>query len=112
MIRGRGANKDGKEANNHPDDEEELHVCIEGSDEAVEKATREVEGIIYDPESASKLKTAQLANLQNHGQLGMGDPSIMTASGSATGSIFQTELKVPNNMVGLIIGKGGEVKQH
>jgi len=107
-IRGKGASKAGS-SNTHPDDQDELHVCIEGSEEAIAKAAKEVEGILFDPESANRLKTAQLANLKGAPD----DAAIYGGGGVAQGFVSssvqgQVELRVPNNMVGLIIGKGGE----
>ncbi|RYG94477.1 hypothetical protein EON65_57440, partial [archaeon] len=55
VIRGRGANKDGSSGQN-TDDDDDLHVFLEGSDEAVSKAAYEIEKIINDPEAAMRLK--------------------------------------------------------
>lgn len=100
IIRGRGASKDGGPSNTgHPDDNDDLHVSIEGTAESVQRAWKEIEQILYNPEQALKLKAAQLSTLQNSDVYGPGD------SGSGG---YSLELKVPNNMVGLVIGKGGE----
>ena len=52
---------------------------------------------VSGPESANRLQTAQLAKWHSHGQLGLENPNVISASGSTTGS----EWKLPNNMVGL-----------
>eukprot|EP01031_Cornospumella_fuschlensis_P031704 gene31704-38316_t len=108
VIRGRGAHKDGSSGQN-PDDDDDLHVFLEGSDEAVSKAAYEIEKIINDPQAAMRLKSEQLRQLGGGGGGGAGgasnDPMSIYGAGS---SEYQIELRVPNNMVGLIIGRGGE----
>jgi KH domain len=47
-IRGKGSNKDPNST--EPDSDEPLHVVVEGSDEAVALATREIEGILHSPD--------------------------------------------------------------
>lgn len=99
LIRGRGSAKDGGASNTgHPDDDDALHVFMEGSEEAVNKATVEVEKILFDPDQAMRLKNEQLRQLANR------DSDSIYGSGDS----YQVELRVPNTMVGLIIGKGGE----
>jgi hypothetical protein len=39
---GRGSEREGEPPSTHPDDDDDLHVSIEGTDEAIEKATKEV----------------------------------------------------------------------
>jgi far upstream element-binding protein len=117
IIRGRGSQKEGAPPSGHPDDEDELHVSIEGSDEAIEKALKEVQQILFNPEQAMRLKHEQLKNLAElNGTPGMGGgggadsiygPGFTTKSDNPEDS-YQVELRVPNGMVGLIIGKGGE----
>lgn len=126
IIRGRGAQKDGAPLSGHPDDEDELHVCIEGTDEAIEKALKEIQPLFCNPEEAMKLKQEQLKNLaQINGaplsSSGFGSSnaeiyggnakvvgSVMLGGGGGGGDDYQIELRVPNPMVGLVIGKGGE----
>lgn len=102
LIRGKGASKDGG-SGVHPDDEDELHVAIEGNEDAVDRASREVEKILYNPEQAMKLKSEQLRTLA---EMNQGSEGIYGPGGSSDS--YQIELRVPNNMVGLIIGRGGE----
>jgi far upstream element-binding protein len=98
IIRGKGASRDGgPSTTGHTDDEDELHVCLEGSDEAVTKASKEVEELLFNPEMAQRLKSQQL-----------GFPLPMAPDAYGPGGSESVEMKVPNNMVGLIIGKGGE----
>ena len=98
----------------HPDDDDELHVSIEGSDESVDRALKEVEQILFDPEEALRLKNAQLKDLAGMNG-GMGVSSLVTrdyySASSFSGPTEDdngVELRVPNNLVGLIIGKGGD----
>jgi len=105
LIRGRGAQKDGMLAT-HPDDDDELHVSIEGTDEAIERATQEVQQILFNPEQAMQLKNSQLQSLAEMN--GTTIPPPVTTISDSSESDYQIELRIPNNMVGLVIGKGGE----
>ena len=109
VIRGKGASKDGgSSSTNHPDDSDDLHVSLEGTEDAVRRAAAEVEKLLHDPEHANKLKQQQLGFNAPLGSGGGGD-GIYGPGGAGGGSEpYQIELRVPNNMVGLIIGKGGE----
>lgn len=104
LIRGKGAQREGAAPTGHPDDDDEIHVAIEGSDEAIERAVREVEQILFNPEQAMKLKQEQLRTLSGAPNSG----SIYGPSSGSGGDEYQEELKVPNTMVGLIIGRGGD----
>ena len=126
IIRGKGAQKDGAPSSGHPDDEDELHVSIEGTDEAIEKALKEIEPLLFNPEEAMKLKQEQLKNLAQingaplsssgfgssnaeiYGGTNKMTGSVMLGGGISSGDEYQIELRVPNPMVGLVIGKGGE----
>ena len=108
LIRGKGSQKGGG-SSGHPDDDEELHVTIEGTPEAVEKALKEVEAILFNPEEATRLKQEQLLNLakMSNSSRGYGDmSSILATSSSGT---YEMELRVPNACIGYVIGKGGEM---
>ena len=64
IIRGKGASKDGGPSQTgHPDDNDEMHLSIEGSEQSVEKAWKELEQILFNPEQANRLKLEQLKNL-------------------------------------------------
>jgi polyribonucleotide nucleotidyltransferase len=103
ILRGKGAHPEGSGAPSHPDDDDELHVSIEGSEEAVAKATQEIQHILFNPQEALKLKETQLQNLADiNGQVSI------YGGGGGSGDEYQIELRIPNNMVGLVIGKGGE----
>ena len=62
LIRGQGSQKDDRpNPNPHPDDNDRLHVAIVGdTDEAVEKAAKMVEEILFNPEKAHEIKQNQL----------------------------------------------------
>lgn len=121
FIRGKGSQKEGSTPSGHPDDNEELHVSIEGSEESIEKAEVFVNKILLNPQHAEQLKIEQLQNLAN---LNNSNPYTggNSASTSYYGGISNNEmglvqesdgsctftLKVPNDTVGLIIGKGGQ----
>jgi len=60
IIRGRGAQKDGSQSNTgHPDDNDDLHVALEGPEDAVNRASSEINQILYNPEQANRLKSEQ-----------------------------------------------------
>ena len=98
LVKGRGSQRDGM---TDPSDDEDLHVALEGAEECVERALREIEDILYNPEKAMKLKAEQLA--------GMNSSSSLVSSANIYGpGNDDVSLLVPNSMVGLIIGRGGE----
>eukprot|EP01041_Mallomonas_annulata_P000751 gene751-1435_t len=110
LVRGRGSQKEGM-SSGHPDDDDELHVAIEGSNDAVSRALKEIEDILFNPEQALRLKQDQLKNLAEMN----GNSSALTTTSQRDhyGNAMalddnSVELRVPNNLVGLIIGKGGE----
>lgn len=124
-IRGKGTSRDGAPTGN-PEDEEEMHVIIEGTDEQVEAATKEVENILFNPAEAMRLKQQQLRNLAEmkggpmrpHGDDGGGrgsrpglgfDGHYGPRGGEGGGDDAEAdEMKIPNTVVGLVIGRGGE----
>ena len=114
VFRGRGSSKDGVPTG-HPDEEEELHVSVEGPSDAVEKAVLELEDIFQNPEKADQLKQQQLRNLSDlNGSQGQQSNSIYgpgnggSASGISgpigeirmEGGEHIVDLEVPNNLVG------------
>lgn len=131
LIRGRGAQKEGTAPSGNPDDDDELHVSIEGTEEAVAKAQVEVEKILFNPEQAMKLKSEQLTNLaelngreqstttpSNFGVFGTtmgskmaGVMGAVIGSGPTLVPSVTIEITVPHAAVGIIIGKGGENSQ-
>ncbi len=54
IIRGKGAPRDASAP--HPDDEDDIHVSVEGTEDSVEKAVKELEQILFNPEQAMKIK--------------------------------------------------------
>lgn len=111
LVRGRGSSKDG---NPQDGDDDELHVYIEGSEEAVDKAIIEVNKLLFDPEAALRLKQQQLQNLSQMnytgimGGEGASNSLIVLNPGEQRDDGYNLELSVPHTMVGLVIGKGGE----
>jgi far upstream element-binding protein len=105
LVKGRGSQKDG--VPNDADDDE-LHVFLEGSEQSVDKAVREVEDILYNPQRALQLKQEQLGHLAEMN----GGPSSSSVNKSSSiygpGVSEEEIMPVPNNVVGLIIGRGGE----
>jgi len=122
----RGTGSDGGKTEETPDGgpQEEMHVLIEGTDEQVAAAKKEVEKILFDPAEAMRLKAAQLRNLaeikggyqpgvglaggagpdgDGHYGPGRSKPGLGFGAEPETG-----EMKIPSSMVGLVIGRGGE----
>ncbi|KAJ8598666.1 hypothetical protein CTAYLR_003077 [Chrysophaeum taylorii] len=114
IIRGKGSHREGDKIS-YDDENEPLHVLIDGPEDSVVRAAAEVEALLFDPASRQQLKQQQL------NALGADDPNAgaLVVAGGALASwhvqpnpprLGETtfECKVPNSMVGLIIGRGGE----
>ena len=111
LVRGRGSQREGQPP--QPDDHEDLHVLIVSDSEAqLARATVEIERILFaDEETRTKIKQAQL---QQVSQINQGvpitnddtDPSMTTPYGPPSAEAFV--IRVPNDCVGLVIGKKGE----
>ncbi len=103
---------------------EPLHVVIEGSEDAVAAASAEVNKLLGDPNEALKLKSEQLEKLAefkkgdlvggggvdeggHYGPGGVGD----VGSNPGLGLVHEVTFEVPNQVVGSIIGRGGETIQ-
>lgn len=111
LFRGRGSSKDNLPTG-HPDDDDELHVTVEGPSDSVEKAVTELEEIFRNPAKADELKQQQLRNLANINDSQSSSiygPSGGSTSSGATGPIgeirheggeYIVDLEVPNNLVG------------
>ena len=122
IIRGQGSNREGTARSfrnePHEDDELPLHVSIEGPYDAVAKAEKEVSSLLHDPQSRHRLKQKQLSVLQaGDGQLALTNggadfstdaPSWQVVAAAPRAGETTYEARVPNGMVGLVIGKGGE----
>jgi len=124
-ICGRGSSKDGSVGNN-PEDQEELHVSIEGSPDGIAIAREQVNHIFSNPDEAMRIKENQLRDLAQRKTIGGAAPGgnekgyggasastygagyhHSTSSSDADGGITEV-LVVPNGLVGRLIGKGGE----
>jgi far upstream element-binding protein len=111
LVRGRGSQREGQPP--QPDDHEDLHVLIVSENESqLARATVEIERILFaDEETRTKIKQAQL---QQVSQINQGiaittddnDPSMTTPYGPPSSEAFV--IRVPNDCVGLVIGKKGE----
>jgi len=97
VIRGRGTTSGGNDA------EEDPYVLLSGTAEAVEKASEQLHKLFNDPQEALRLKDAQLRNLADEKSTNDGGT---TNNNSGGGIGFQ--MRVPNHLVGYVIGKGGE----
>ena len=86
-IRGRGSAQDGSKDN----DPEPLHIVLEGNSEQIKGAKELVEALFANPD---QLKSSQLKSIGGIRLPNEGDPS--------------EEMFVPNNVVGFVIGRGGE----
>ncbi|KAF1325595.1 Far upstream element binding protein 3, partial [Globisporangium splendens] len=118
LIRGKGSSKD---PTGDPDENEELHVLITAdTDEAIAKAQSAVEDILFNPQQAMKLKQEQLRKVaelngtlnENYGNRDGGESGggHYGPSGGVDGGEKDatTEMQVPRELVGYIIGRGGE----
>lgn len=110
LVRGRGSQKDSQYSGptGNPDDDDEQHVSIEGTEEAVAKAQVEVEELLFNPEKAQQIKNEQLRALSDEKsalQKYSGGGGSVTTNSDGESSI---ELQIPNHLVGFLIGKSGE----
>lgn len=118
VLRGRGSQR-GESGPPEDGDDDDLHVLLEGTDEAIERASNELQILFNNPEEAMRLKGEQLRNLAEIKGIN-GDNSYGSVSASGGGGMYggqsndasATEggfqMRVPNNLVGSLIGKGGE----
>lgn len=135
LIRGRGSTKDGSVGYGE-DDNDDLHVCVEGEIDKVEAAAAELERIMSSPEAAQALKADQLNSLAllnnggsgggggqyggggggggdggHYGPSGGGGKTTGLGFGGYDGEETSDSVEIPNAQVGLVIGKGGETIQ-
>ncbi|KAF4045553.1 KH domain [Phytophthora infestans] len=112
LIRGKGSSKD---PTGDPDENEELHVLITAdTDEAVAKAQSAVEEILFNPQQAMKLKQEQLRKVaelngtlnENYSESHSIGQNNYGPGNDAHSSSY--DMKVPRELVGYIIGRGGE----
>ena len=105
MVRGKGSQNPTGDA----EDEEDLHVIVMGDGEAqVAKACAEIERLIFAEEDmSSKFKQDQMIESQGAGEAeGDFNLSLTTPYGPPSNDAFI--LEVPNECVGLVIGKEGD----
>ena len=106
-IRGQGsapARHGGGDAASAADDEP-MHVLLEGSQEAIERATKELHALFDNPQEAHRLKGDQLRALSEIKSAAGGYPSQANSGSDSSNS---TTMRVPHMFVGFVIGKGGE----
>ena len=109
LLRGKGA----KGGNGGPEDDEDLHVIIEGNDDSIEKAKIEIEKLLFNPQEALKLKSDQLSKLAEE-RSGISSYQPAPFSAIVSGSSLQInedltiEMRIPNQIVGYVIGKQGD----
>ncbi len=117
-IRGRGSSSSGGEQEDEP-----LHVLLEGSLECVEKAEQLVNELLHDSEKANAEKDRQLAQVNNARSSSTANPGgvstyqpkpvaqllgIQQQQAQQQQDAIEEKIGVPNGVVGYIIGKGGE----
>ena len=117
VIRGKGSHKDGT-VPLHLEDEDEMHVAIDGAEEAVVRAAKEVEALLFDPQYRNEMKQAQLNSLDDPNGVASGSALMRLGTESMPGWMVTPsaprqgettyECRIPNGMVGLVIGRGGE----
>ncbi|CAM9255361.1 unnamed protein product, partial [Chrysoparadoxa australica] len=110
-IRGRGSQKNPTPGD--PNNDEPLHVLVEGSEEACSEASKLIQGILQNPAEAQRIKVStQYTVCCCSGAGGHYGPPAggYMGAGAAGGGGPEEEmpLSIPNSMVGVLIGKGGE----
>jgi far upstream element-binding protein len=104
-IRGRGSQKEFTQAG-HPDDDDDLHVCVEGPEPNVNAAMAEIEELLFNPQQTLRVKEEQLKNLHAmNNSLQLYNPADIQKLEDGEALV---ELEIPNHLVGYLIGKGGE----
>jgi len=88
-------------------------VAIDGPEEAVLRAAKEIEALLFDPAYRNEMKAAQLGHMDGEStalvRAGLGaDIAWMVTPSAPRAGETTFECRVPNSMVGLVIGKGGE----
>ena len=124
LVRGKGTQKEGMPP--QPDDNEEKHVLIIGdTEDNINRATHLVEKILFaDEATRTKIKEEQIkASQEIRTELLIKDNSLSLSPGNNTGKPLIEEylmtpygppdksaryLQVPDDCVGLIIGKNGD----
>ena len=119
LVRGKGTQKEGMPP--QPDDNEEKHVLIIGdTEENISRAVHLVEKILFaDEETRTKIKEEQIkASQEIRTELLLKDTSLPLSSGPPLEEHLMTPygppdksarfLQVPDDCVGLIIGKNGD----
>ena len=106
IFRGRGSTKDNIPTG-HPDDDDDLHVSVEGPSDSVEKAVAELEAIFHNPQKATELKQQQLKSLADmNGATYQSNSVYGPGLGGPVGEIrieggeSVLDLEVPNHLVG------------
>jgi far upstream element-binding protein len=106
FIRGRGSQKDSYQGSSHPDDDDDLHVVVEGPESSVNQAMTEIEELLFNPQQALRVKEEQLRNLHAmNSSLTLYNSTDIQKLGDGEALV---ELEIPNHLVGYLIGKGGE----
>jgi transcription antitermination factor NusA-like protein len=112
LVRGKGSQKEGQPP--QPDDDEDLHVLLVGDNEMqIASATAKIERIIFsDEDTRIKIRQEQLkivAQIKNDsGPLPKEGDDLSMTTPYGPPSIDAYVIQVPNDCVGLVIGKGGE----
>ena len=122
-VRGKGCNADPNRG--EVPSQEPLHVLVDGSPEGIAAVEKELDTLFSNPDNFNSLKAQQRASLtsgplSNTGPnpYGPGLGSLMGSNGISnpySGSIgdlagASTQLAfVPNNAIGLVIGRGGDM---
>ncbi|KAG5178352.1 hypothetical protein JKP88DRAFT_270499 [Tribonema minus] len=115
----------GKGAGDGAASEEPLHVVVEGTDIEIATATKEIEGLLKQPEAAvatpavlaepSPLTAATLGQPDSTMAAGqfqvastMPAVGMMPTGDAGTVAFDEMHFEIPNEMVGVVIGRGGE----
>eukprot|EP00828_Plagiopyla_frontata_P014605 TRINITY_DN1910_c0_g1_i2.p1 TRINITY_DN1910_c0_g1~~TRINITY_DN1910_c0_g1_i2.p1 ORF type:complete len:496 (+),score=81.54 TRINITY_DN1910_c0_g1_i2:284-1771(+) len=126
LVRGKGSQKEGMPP--QPDDNEPQHILIVGDTEnQIARATSEIEKILFaDDETRNRIRQEQLKIVaqikndpsQSYGSFGIDSSGMNLTFGSNVDLSLTTPygppsqdafiIPVPNDCVGLVIGKGGE----
>jgi len=113
-LRGKGSSKEAR-TNLTPEDMDELHVMVEGTDGQVARAKQDIQNISANLQQIKEAQLSALAGGSGGGGGGShyGPPAGGSGmgTGTGTGGEYSEDIRVPSVHVGRLIGRGGDMSR-